>query len=130
MTDAPLHVRQLLAATAREADRRPGILHRQQRVTSALAQLREAAQLDPAAARTFALALKARDLLLLERLAAEAGRAQRSTSAHAAAILRAGMLDYDPEQVRAWARENGHDVPARGRYLPPAIVAAWRAAHQ
>ena len=34
----------------------------------------------------------------------------------------------DPKVVRAWAVENGHDVPSRGR-IPRAIVEAYNAAH-
>ena len=36
--------------------------------------------------------------------------------------------DLDPKVVRAWAVENGHDVPSRGR-IPRAIVEAYNAAH-
>lgn len=35
---------------------------------------------------------------------------------------------YPVSRVRAWARQRGYDVPARGRYLPSDVVAAWRAA--
>jgi len=34
----------------------------------------------------------------------------------------------DPKAVRAWARDHGHDVPARGR-IPATILEAYSAAH-
>ncbi|MFE9645812.1 histone-like nucleoid-structuring protein Lsr2 [Streptomyces sp. NPDC006365] len=34
-------------------------------------------------------------------------------------------LDYDAAEVRAWARQNGHEVPARGR-IPSPVLDAWR----
>lgn len=34
--------------------------------------------------------------------------------------------DYDPVEVRAWARAHGHAVPDRGQ-IPKAIMTAWRA---
>lgn len=36
---------------------------------------------------------------------------------------------HDPKVVRAWARENGHDVPSRGR-IPGTIVDAYNAAEK
>ena len=36
--------------------------------------------------------------------------------------------DLDPKVVRAWAVENGHAVPKRGR-IPKVIVEAYEAAH-
>lgn len=36
--------------------------------------------------------------------------------------------DYPVAVVRKWAKAQGLDVPAHGRYLPRSIVAAWRAA--
>lgn len=36
------------------------------------------------------------------------------------------QLDYDAAEVRAWARENGHEVPDRGR-IPAPVLTAWRA---
>ncbi|MGN7705055.1 Lsr2 family DNA-binding protein [Cellulosimicrobium sp. 22601] len=35
---------------------------------------------------------------------------------------------YDVGHVRRWAREQGIDVPERGRYLPAHVVQAWRLA--
>jgi hypothetical protein len=34
-------------------------------------------------------------------------------------------LDYDAAEVRAWARQNGHAVPDRGR-IPAPVLDAWR----
>lgn len=128
VTQAPRQVQTLLAHTWRDADRRPGQLDRQAAVTTALRELDEAARIDPTSDRTLALALKARDLMLLERLSAEAVRSERSLAAQAAARIRGRLVDYDPELIRAWALENGHRVPARGRFLPGPIVEAYRRA--
>lgn len=125
----PRHVQQLLKATWNEADRRPPSSQRQEAVTTALGELDEQVRLDPAADRTIALLLKVRDLLLLERLAAEAHRSSVSVAASAAARLRS-RLDYDPEEVRAWAAANGHRAPRRGRYLPGALLDAYRKAQR
>lgn len=35
---------------------------------------------------------------------------------------------YKLSEIRRWARENGHDVPARGR-VPNAAIDAYNAAH-
>ena len=53
---------------------------------------------------------------------APAGRAEGGRARDAAA-------NYPAAQVRAWAREHGIPCPDRGRYLPPDVVAAWRAAN-
>lgn len=37
-------------------------------------------------------------------------------------------LGYDARTIRVWARENNIPCPARGRYLPAAVVQAWREA--
>ena len=39
-----------------------------------------------------------------------------------------GSIDYDPTVVRAWAKANHWQPPARGRYLPLDLIDAWRAA--
>lgn len=39
-----------------------------------------------------------------------------------------GERDYDPAQVREWAAQNGHDVPARGR-ISNDVIHAYRAAN-
>lgn len=36
--------------------------------------------------------------------------------------------DYEPGEVRAWARQNGYTVPDRAR-IPKDVLAAWRARH-
>ena len=41
---------------------------------------------------------------------------------------RAATVDYDPAAVRTWAKANGWDAPARGRYLPVALIDAYQAA--
>lgn len=38
------------------------------------------------------------------------------------------QVDYDAREVRAWARANNVDCPTYGRFLPAALVNAWRAA--
>lgn len=38
---------------------------------------------------------------------------------------KAPARDYDPAEVRTWARANGHTVPDRGQ-VPKAVVDAWR----
>ncbi|TLQ45781.1 Lsr2 family DNA-binding protein [Streptomyces marianii] len=38
---------------------------------------------------------------------------------------KAASRDYDPKEVRAWARANGYDVPDRGQ-IPKAVLADWR----
>lgn len=37
--------------------------------------------------------------------------------------------DYEPSVVRAWARENGHEVPDRGQ-IPKRVLEAWRRSRQ
>lgn len=78
--------------------------------------------------RALAVAMRLLDLLQIERLQAAASiRAERATArAQTAGQARAAAADYDPRIVRAWAREHGYTVPARGRYLPEHIVTAWR----
>lgn len=49
-------------------------------------------------------------------------RSGRRTSSSAAAS------GASPAEIRAWARDNGHDVPERGR-IPGAIREAYDAAH-
>ena len=36
--------------------------------------------------------------------------------------------DYEPGEVRAWARQNGYTVPDRAR-IPKDVLTAWRARH-
>jgi hypothetical protein len=43
---------------------------------------------------------------------------------------RAAGIDYDPVAVRAWAKANGLPCPVKGRFLPPELVAAYRAAQR
>lgn len=40
----------------------------------------------------------------------------------------AALHDYPARAVRSWARRSGVECPTRGRYLPAALVEAWRAA--
>ena len=42
----------------------------------------------------------------------------------------ATIVDYDPAEVRAWARTNEWAAPERGRYLPLDLLDAWRARPQ
>lgn len=50
-----------------------------------------------------------------------ASGARRTTRA-----ARAGSRDYDPAAVRAWAKSNKVDVPARGR-IPAGVIEQFRA---
>lgn len=85
----------------------------------------------PSSSRTFSLALTVLDLIQLERLGADAIAATRKRSEIAARAgrARAAVANYDVATIRAWARTQGLDVPAVGRYLPPHIVQAYRHAH-
>lgn len=38
---------------------------------------------------------------------------------------KAKQRDYDPAEVRTWARIHGHTVPDRGQ-IPKAVMTAWR----
>ncbi|WP_456093719.1 histone-like nucleoid-structuring protein Lsr2 [Nocardioides jensenii] len=51
-----------------------------------------------------------------------AGRRKAGSSASS------GATGSNAAEVRAWARENGHDVPDRGR-IPADVRAAYTAAH-
>jgi hypothetical protein len=62
----------------------------------------------------------------LERRLAEL-RARREQLVPAKPKKRKTPLDYDAAVVRAWARDNGHACPDRGR-IPGKVVDAWRAA--
>jgi hypothetical protein len=52
--------------------------------------------------------------------------AGRKTSAAASSSAGAGRKDTG--DIRAWARENGHEVSGRGR-IPSSVVEAYDAAH-
>jgi hypothetical protein len=54
------------------------------------------------------------------------GRSQRSTSDTDEAPARSNR--EETAAVRAWARENGHEVSERGR-IPKAVVQAYQSAH-
>lgn len=95
---------------------------------------RELVKLDAAGAagtpRALAVALRLLDLIPLERLEAHHRQTADRNAARAAAAGRArsAAVDYNPTAVRAWARETGRPCPARGRYLPPELVEAYREA--
>ena len=81
--------------------------------------------------RAYVVALQVLDLATQERhQAAELERSdRRRAAATAAGQARAAQLDgVDVAACRAWARSQGLDVPAAGRFLPRAVVDAWRAA--
>jgi len=63
----------------------------------------------------------------------QARRAERAAKQRrqAATIGRARdqAATYPTAEVRRWAREVGMACPGRGRFLPDAVVSAWRAAH-
>lgn len=83
--------------------------------------------------RTLVAALRVLRALEAEHTAALAAAAQRarSRSAQAAGRARAAQVEHlDPKTVRAWAKAQGLDVPARGRYLPADVVAAYAEAHE
>lgn len=50
-----------------------------------------------------------------------------ATDEHADVVL--GQRSYNPKTIRAWARENGFEVPDRGR-LPDNIIAAFQEAQE
>lgn len=82
--------------------------------------------------RAYVLALKVLELAQIEAIhyAALVAAEQRSRRAQAAGQARAAAYaDIDVAAVRAWANEQGLDVPQSGRYLPPAVLTAYRAAH-
>lgn len=54
---------------------------------------------------------------------AQAARSRAGTATN-------GKHDYDAKEVRAWAKANGVDCPARGRFLPQHVVDAWREARE
>ncbi|MFI7239320.1 histone-like nucleoid-structuring protein Lsr2 [Streptomyces cyaneofuscatus] len=60
---------------------------------------------------------------LEERLAAV-----RARKAELAPKRKAPTRDYDPAEVRTWARAEGLPVPDRGQ-IPAAVLAAWREQH-
>ena len=57
----------------------------------------------------------------------EAGRKVGSTRRRSSAKSQSQAAS--PKEIRAWAIENGHDIPARGR-IPAAAAEAYLAAHQ
>lgn len=63
----------------------------------------------------------------------QARRAERAAKQRrqAATVGRArdAAATYPTAEVRRWARDVGMACPGRGRYLPDAVVSAWRAAH-
>lgn len=72
---------------------------------------------------------------LRDSLADFVAAARKTTSGRTAKMTSrngdGGGLRADREQtaaIRAWARENGHEISGRGR-IPKAVVAAYEAAH-
>ncbi|MGW3414570.1 Lsr2 family DNA-binding protein [Streptomyces sp. NPDC000888] len=62
---------------------------------------------------------------LEERLAELRARKSTLQPEPAGAKRKRQERDYEPSVVRAWARENGHDVPDRAR-IPKKVLDAWR----
>lgn len=58
----------------------------------------------------------------------DAGRKAAGTTPQRRATSAAGSSGATPKEIRAWALENGHEVPARGR-IPALAVEAYNAAH-
>jgi len=52
----------------------------------------------------------------------------RPTSFRGGRSSRSSSGGPDPKVVRAWAKDNGHEVPSRGR-IPSTILEAYAAAH-
>jgi hypothetical protein len=82
--------------------------------------------------RAYTLALKVIELAGIEAAhnAARLDAERRSRRAKAAGRARAAAYaGVDVPAIRAWANTQGLDVPQTGRYLPPAVLAAYRATH-
>ena len=62
---------------------------------------------------------------LEERLAALRARKSTLRPEPAGAKRKRAERDYEPSVVRAWARENGYQVPDRGQ-IPKKVLDAWR----
>lgn len=58
----------------------------------------------------------------------DAGRRTGGRRKTRAAVSAAPNGEVSPAVIRAWARENGHDVPAKGR-IPAAAAKAYHDAH-
>lgn len=77
------------------------------------------------AALAFIIAADAEDAAR-ERDELDAIAVARAGRSSAAGLARSSRVDYVPAAVRAWAKDAGLDVPAKGRYLPRNVVDAWR----
>ncbi|MFP1603018.1 histone-like nucleoid-structuring protein Lsr2 [Microbacterium sp. 2216-1] len=58
----------------------------------------------------------------------EAGRRSSASGARASTPRRRAARNSDSAAIRAWAKEQGHEVSERGR-IPAEIVDAYNAAH-
>ena len=67
---------------------------------------------------------------LREALATYVGHARKVTGSRGRARTKSAVSTSgpSPKEVREWARENGHDVPDRGR-IPAEVREAYDAAH-
>ncbi|HET7386063.1 MAG TPA: Lsr2 family protein [Nocardioidaceae bacterium] len=67
---------------------------------------------------------------LRDALAVYVGHARRETGRRRRATSRSSAAANGPTaaEIRAWARDNGHDVPDRGR-VPAAVREAYLSAH-
>ena len=120
---ATLHRARLLLQTRPPAD-----LLRIASLDAAAAELADTT--DPQ--RAYAVALRIIDLAQRERLQAAhlVIVQQRQRQARAAGQARAALAQgIDVPAVRAWAKSQGIDCPARGRYLPADVVQAYQEAH-
>jgi hypothetical protein len=109
----------------------------QQRAHEAVNRLRDVLKATEAEreARAERERLKAEARAEVERLAAELAAAKarlrggpsgKPSKPRTGRVVTPTKVDYPVEEVRAWAKANGHD--ARGRFLPKATVQAWREA--
>ncbi|MFJ6905582.1 WhiB family transcriptional regulator [Streptomyces griseoluteus] len=114
-----LPVGKLLAWGDQHAD--PGIQDQAARARAALVGLRQRY-----AADRELTALESEEEQLARRL--EEIRSRKGELAPAKAKKKT-QRDYEPAEVRAWAKANSVDCPALGR-VPKAVVDAWRAAQQ
>ncbi|MFF3256490.1 histone-like nucleoid-structuring protein Lsr2 [Actinacidiphila glaucinigra] len=91
-----------------------------ERAAAALAALRSRRQTD---AELDQIATEKTELE--QRLASLQAREEKLRPPQSSKKRRQTERDYEPRTVRAWARDNGHEVPDRGK-IPSAVIEAWR----
>jgi hypothetical protein len=65
---------------------------------------------------------------LREAVAGYVGHARKVTSGRRPAGRRSAAVERDTKAIREWARNQGHQISARGR-VPAHIISAYEAAH-